>query len=192
MPGAKSSTSEAGVCVPFIASWPGTIKANSTTEALVDFTDILPTFMEITGMDWEKVNEQHIIDGVSFYQVLTGSIKSSRPWILSMGGGNHARLTDEGVQNQYRFRDRVLRNQRFKLYLGSDRKPEKLYDLKEDPQEKVNLLGAPLTDLQQHNLEELLEIAKEFPTEDNDPRYRSNPSRPWDVEVTAESQIWKK
>jgi len=31
-----------------------------------------------------------------------------------------------------------------------------------------------------------------FPARDNDPIYTPLPPRPWDVKVTAESQVWKR
>ena len=40
-----------------------------------------------------------------------------------MGGKNDARLTKDGVQNAFVFRDRVLRDERFKLYVDPRRQP---------------------------------------------------------------------
>jgi len=108
-----------------------------------------------------------------------------------MGGGNNARLTEEGVENQYVFRDRVVRNKRYKLYVSSERKPVKFYDLKVDPFEEKNIIGN-LDEDQKLNYAELVALIELFPKRDNDPIYRENPKQDWDVEITAKSEVWKK
>ena len=45
--GAKAKEVEAGVNAPYIANWPGTIPAGIQTNALTDFSDLLPTFVEL-------------------------------------------------------------------------------------------------------------------------------------------------
>ena len=108
-----------------------------------------------------------------------------------MGGGNNARLTDQGVENQYVFRDRVVRNLRYKLTIGSNKSPKGFYDLETDPDEQQNLINQLNTEERNKNYEELLSVLDYFLDRDNDPRYIPNPRQPWDVEVTAESQVWK-
>jgi arylsulfatase A-like enzyme len=188
--GGKSRTSEAGICVPFIASWPAQVPANSISDALIDFTDIYPTLMDVVGLNSQKRHLDHVIDGKSFYRVLTGKAISVRKWILSMGGGNNARLTEQGVENEYRFRDRVIRGERYKLYIDTDREPEKFYDLINDPFETNDLLKD--NTIAREHLYSLMSVVDSFPEYDNDPRYNPNPSQPWDVEITAKSQLWKK
>ena len=194
--GGKTKTLETGICEPFIVSWPGHVTANKTSNALIDFTDIFPTFLDFAGTPLNGKlsvnNNSFVIDGRSFKKVLLGeSQKSEREWILGMGGMNNARLTENGVENQYKFRDRVLRNERFKLYIGTDRKQEKFFDLEVDPFEENNLLTVEMTDEQKQNLNDLNAVLNSFPKTDNDPKYIMNPTKPWDVEVTAESGKWK-
>lgn len=194
--GGKGSTSESGICLPFIASWPGTIEANTKSNALIDFTDFFPTFLDLANVNvgdkWRVGNETQVIDGKSFKSVLLGnSLSSQREWILGMGGGNNARLTDQGVENQYVFRDRVVRNLRYKLTIGSNKSPKGFYDLETDPDEQQNLINQLNTEERNKNYEELLSVLDYFLDRDNDPRYIPNPRQPWDVEVTAESQVWK-
>lgn len=191
--GGKSKTTEAGICAPFIVSWPDQIKANQTSDALIDFTDIFPTFLDIAGNSYQSKEEGLVIDGQSFKEVIMGKSKESkREWILGMGGGNSARLTDKGVENQYVFRDRVIRNERYKLYVNSQRKPEKFIDLLEDPFELNNLLDSLDLPSRRENYSKLVNVIKDFPERDRDPIYRPNAPQAWDVEITAESQIWKK
>jgi len=187
--GGKSETTENGICVPFIVSWPGTIDSDQTSDALIDITDLYPTFLDLANI--KKTTEQ-IQDGYSFKNILLGnSQKSERSWILSMGGKNNARLTDKGVENQYVFRDRVLRNERYKLYVGTNRKPQKFYDLKTDPFEKKNLINKQTTEEQKQNFQKLSGVIQSFPEKDNDPKYHPNPQQEWDVKVTAKSGVWK-
>ncbi len=197
--GGKGKTSEPGICAPFIASWPGTIKSGTQSHALIDFTDVLPTFLdladvkpfsEVTLSDGTKTK----IDGKSFKRVLLKDApRSERTWILSMGGGNFAKLTENGVENQYRFRDRVLRNERFKLVIGSNRQPTHFFDLQVDPQEQRNLLDQVNAREDLRNGYQLLsQQIGSYPSMDADPRYKPNPSREWDVEIAVPSKTWKK
>lgn len=47
--GAKSDIWEGGHRIPFIASWPGTIKANSQSDELICLTNLMATSAELTG-----------------------------------------------------------------------------------------------------------------------------------------------
>jgi len=190
--GGKAATSESGICMPFIASWPEKIQGNKVSDALVDFTDIYPTFLDIAESNYRPQKDKPI-DGRSIRDVLVGkSDKSRKDWILSMGGGNNARLTENGVENQFVFRDRVIRNDRYKLYINVKGEPEKFIDLIEDPFEKIDLLEVSLSPSQKNNFKKLKKVIKSFPKQDADPIYNVNPPQKWDVEITAESQVWKK
>ncbi|NQU52257.1 MAG: sulfatase-like hydrolase/transferase [Bacteroidetes bacterium] len=192
--GGKSLTIEAGICLPFIVSWPDKIKPNQKSEALIDLTDLYPTFSDLAGRSEKQIQEasNHIFDGHSFKDVLLGkSQHSNKKWILGMGGQNNARLTEKGVENQYVFRDRVLRNERYKLYVGTNRQSEKFYDLQTDPFEKNNLIDSLNTSEREKNFKQLADNIKSFPEKDNDPIYKPNPPQNWDVKITAESEVWK-
>ncbi|MDH5399304.1 MAG: sulfatase-like hydrolase/transferase [Cyclobacteriaceae bacterium] len=191
--GGKSKTIEPGINMPFLVSWPLKMKSRVESDALVDFTDILPTCLDLAGVPVEEFTRGYEVDGRSFKNVLLSPTQSGpRKWILSMGGGNNAKLTDQGVENQYVYRDRVLRNKKYKLYINPDRQPEKFYDLLNDPAEESNIIDSLMTGEQKNNFEQLLEVALSFPEHDSDPRYKPNPPQAWDVEVTAESGVWKR
>lgn len=194
--GGKSKTIEAGIASPFIVSWPAKIEANQSTQALVDFTDLFPTFLDLAGADVPKnlqINEvEYPLDGHSFKPLLLDPQHTEgRPWILSMGGGNKAKLTDQGVENQYVFRDRVVRNRQYKLYISTEAKPEKFYDLIADPFETTNLIATLNTEERRSNFDQLSQIIARFPAKDAEPRYHPNPPQAWDVKISAESQSWK-
>jgi arylsulfatase A-like enzyme len=187
--GGKSQTTENGICVPFIVNCPGLVPTGTETDVLTDFTDILPTFAQLTGATKDY---RFKYDGISIADVIMGkSSDSKREWILAMGGKNRAKLTENGVENEYNFRDRVIRDKRFKLYINTNRQPEKLVDLKSDPTEEINLLNNK-NPVASNALKKFLVVLEEMPEKDSDPIYDPLPPQEWDVNITAKSQIWKK
>ncbi len=65
--GLKASVYEGGIRVPFIARWPGKIKADSTSDHASAFWDFLPTCCELIGED-----PPENIDGISMLPTLSG------------------------------------------------------------------------------------------------------------------------
>ena len=64
-----------GIKIPFIARWPGRIKPDTETNALISLVDIAPTFIEIAGGDVDPVVSRcggQPLDGKSFLPVLLG------------------------------------------------------------------------------------------------------------------------
>lgn len=174
--GRKGQTLENGCCEPFIVSCPGAITEGAVSDALADFTDLLPTFAELAGAE---LPTGHTLDGKSFAPVLRGKSElGQREWIMSMGGGAGTYDESGRVINAYRYRDRVIRDRRYKLYVETDRSSAKLVDLVKDPGELVNRVGDPaLSDA----LAKLQEVEHSFPAQDNSPRYTPQPPQPWDV-----------
>jgi len=186
--GSKAETVEAGICVPFIVNSPKLVASGKESEALLTIADMLPTFAEIGG---GKLQPEFEYDGVSVADALLGNAeRSAHDWILSMGGKNEARLTSDGVENAYAYRDRVLRTERFKLYVNTKKRPTKLVDLKNDPAETTNLIESADEEAQAA-LAFLSKQIASFPDRDNDPTYEVLPPQPWDVEITAEAEVWK-
>lgn len=173
--GAKGKTLENGTCEPFIVSCPGLVPEGVTTDALTDFTDLLPTFAELAGAD---LPSGHVFDGKSFAPVILGKAADGpREWIMSMGGGPGSYDKNGRVINVYRHRDRVIRDKRYKLYVETDRSSAKLVDLEEDPDELVNRIDDPtLSDVRTR----LEAIEKTFPAEDASPRYSPLAPQKWD------------
>lgn len=187
--GGKTKITENGICVPFIVNCPGMVPEGKVTDALSDITDIFPTFIELANAE---VPDNIVIDGISQAKLFTGiSGHSQRDWIMAMGGGNRAALSEKGVENEYRFRDRVIRDKKYKLFVSSERKPEKMVDLETDPGENNNLL--PPSDPETKAVfEKLWKVIDSFPEKDNDPIYNPLPPQTWDVNITVESEVWKK
>ena len=164
--GAKGRTLENGVCEPFIVSCPGLVPEGLTTDALTDFTDLLPTFAELADAE---LPEGHIMDGKSFAPLILGKADDGpRQWIMAMGGGGGTYDEHGRVINVYRYRDRVIRDKLYKLYVETDRSSAKLVDLQEDPDEYVNRLDDPSLAEVRARLEA---VEKTFPAEDASPHY---------------------
>ena len=73
--GGKGSTWEGGMREPCIAWWPGHIPAGTTASGLASTLDILPTFLELAGIEPPK---DRILDGVSMVPMLLGKGESRR------------------------------------------------------------------------------------------------------------------
>ena len=63
-----------------IASWPGKTPAGKVSNTLIDSTDMLPTFAELTGA---KLPEKTVFDGVSFAPQLQGKPGKPRSWVYN-------------------------------------------------------------------------------------------------------------
>ncbi|HUV39662.1 MAG TPA: sulfatase [Planctomycetota bacterium] len=72
-PFSKTTLYDMGLNVPFLARWPGKLPAGATTGAMIHFVDILPTFLELAGVDIPE----HI-QGKSFAAVLRGETQKHR------------------------------------------------------------------------------------------------------------------
>lgn len=66
--GGKARPQEGGHRVPFIARWPGRIASGSTTDALINHTDILATLAELLNV--KDIGAETRIDSHSFLPVL--------------------------------------------------------------------------------------------------------------------------
>lgn len=77
--GKKGTMLECGSLVPTFAVWPGNVPAGIVSDMMVDASDFLPTFAELTGA---KLPAGKIIDGKSFLPQLLGKPGTSREWIF--------------------------------------------------------------------------------------------------------------
>ncbi|MFD2571807.1 sulfatase [Spirosoma soli] len=67
--GGKSKLYEGGIREPFVAYWPGTIKAGSVSDQVINTLDIYPTLLELVGV---QPSANLVLDGVSLAPVLKG------------------------------------------------------------------------------------------------------------------------
>ncbi len=126
--GAKRDLYEGGIRVPFIASWPASIKPNQTTDHPSAFWDFLPTVCDLIG---KPIPEN--IHGISFANTLLG--KGDQP--------KHPYLYWEFHEMNIR---RAIQVGDWKLVQYNLAIPEKttieLYDLSKDISETTNLAKA--------------------------------------------------
>ena len=115
---------DAGTRVPLIVRWPERVAAGQVTDALVDFSDFLPTVLDVA-----RVEVPGGLDGRSFAGLLAGD-KTYRPrdWI-------HVYYCPRPERTPPK---RFVRNQRFKLY-GDGR----FFDITADVLEKSPLADSP-------------------------------------------------
>ena len=143
--GGKSQTTDAGTHVPLIASWPGTVNAGTTCHDLIDFSDMLPTLLDLAGA---PVPDTLRSDGRSFAPQLRGELGAPRVWSYCWYARNGK------LANAQQF----ARNQRFKRYadgrfldLETDRLEQHPLDLQLLPpaaQTVYDQLGAVLEEME--------------------------------------------
>lgn len=88
--GIKRDLYEGGIRIPFIARWPKTIKANSTTDHISAFWDFLPTAADIAGVKAPEVG-----NGISYLPTLLSKDDEQKPhdylyWEFQEKGGQQA------------------------------------------------------------------------------------------------------
>ena len=174
--GSKGTEKEAGVCAPFIVNCPGSVPAGVESDALTDFSDILPTFVELGGGELPK---DLVIDGSSIAPYLLGNIKDTeRKWIMSLGYGA-AKLTKDGIRPSHKFSTRVIRDKRFKVWVSNEKQIIRLHDLKIDPWEETNLVGSELA-VHQKALNKFQNVVDSLPNKDAHPLYEPRAANSWD------------
>ena len=75
-PGCKWTNWDTGVHTALIARWPGRIDGGKRTDALVQYADVLPTFLSAAGIETEQK-----LDGRSFLSVLLGKANQHREFV---------------------------------------------------------------------------------------------------------------
>ena len=133
--GWKLTHFEGGVHIPFIVNYPNKIAAGQIYNGRVSNMDIFSTFSEIAGL---KPTNDVEIDGVNILPYLTGEIQGEPDRILFSKSGSLSFLIKEGWKLQIDF----MQNKKW------------LFNLNNDPNEKINLASMNLEKLKE--LEELL------------------------------------
>lgn len=82
--GKSNPTSEKGPRVPFVVYAPGFFKPMGAIDELVDFTDIIPTCVELAG---GTLPTDDVFDGHSFAPLITGQHFTGREWIFTQWNG---------------------------------------------------------------------------------------------------------
>lgn len=117
--GGKGYTTDAGTHVPLIANWKGTAVNGKVCSDLVDFSDILPTLVDVTGTELPR---NMVVDGRSFFPQLRGEKGNPRDWVFCY---YHPKMKKGKWELKIFARDR-----RYKLYRNGQ-----LFDIPADPLE---------------------------------------------------------
>jgi arylsulfatase A-like enzyme len=180
--GAKGKETEAGVNAPFIVNCPGLVPSGVETNALTDFSDLLPTFLELGG---GSIQDDLTIDGVSIAPVILGKQKdTNREWIMALGHGP-AKLDEQGVRGQKDFATRVIRDKQFKVWVSSEKEIIRLHDLKKDPFEITNLINSKCEE-HKKAIQKFQSLLDSLPDKDARPLYESRQANPWDKRLKKE------
>ena len=143
-PYSKYTLYQPAVHVPMIVRWPGRVKANSTSQQLVDFTDIMPTLMELAG--GKPMRE---MDGKSLMPLLKGDeIALCEDLFLSYTSlGVKEIFTPYPIRSVVTERYKLIHNINYRVGNPKGKSKQKtstefeLYYLQNDPQEDNNLAG---------------------------------------------------
>jgi arylsulfatase A len=76
----KGQLTESGTRLPSLIRWPGVIESGRKSDALIDFSDFLPTLAEAAGVSPRTLGE---IDGQSFLAHLMDTGPAPREWVFS-------------------------------------------------------------------------------------------------------------
>lgn len=151
----KFTVKDIGLKVPFVVRWPEVIKAGSTSNQLIHYTDVLPTFLDVAG--GESTED---MDGKSILPILKGKDDEINTFVYGV-------RTNQNILNSEIFPSRMIRDKRYKYIRNFNAlevveqnltgKPnvdyfikrgaqafknepfEELYDLENDPFEQQNL-----------------------------------------------------
>jgi len=182
VPGGKSLKTENGVCAPFIVNCPGLVPSGVVTDALTDFTDLMPTFLELAGI---SPPSGLIIDGSSIAPLLLGKAEDSpREWIMALGH-HRARVDSLGIRGIHDFASRVIRDKKYKVWVDENRSITRLHDLAVDPLEKVNLINSSKPEHIQA-IKKFQAVVDLLPEKDARPLYEPREALPWDVHFEGE------
>ena len=105
-PQGKWDIYDESVHMPFMARWPGHVAAGVRSNALLQFTDVLPTFIELAG--GAQVDS---LDGRSFLPVLLGTRTTHNTYAF----GTSTSTGSNGVSN---YPIRMIRSQRYQYILN--------------------------------------------------------------------------
>ena len=102
-PFGKWTCYDTGLQSAFIARWPGKIKPGTVNEALIEYLDVLPTYIEAAGG-----RAPSVLDGKSLLPVLLGKAKEHKEYVFG-------EMTTRGIINgSDHFGIRSIRSRRFK------------------------------------------------------------------------------
>ncbi len=145
--GGKGTIWEGGSITPFYIQWKGKIQPGLQREDLSGVIDIFPTIMDIAGIPIPENNLP--VHGKSFWPVLQGKkvdgweerkyFDNTNFYLIQRQEINMEKPQMHHIAMHYQQYKLIRGNNA--LYGGPDSVYYELYDLEEDPQEKINIIG---------------------------------------------------
>lgn len=154
----KFSCYQGGVRIPYCMSWQGRISSGSTCDALIENVDLVPTLLDMVGVDTPDALE---LDGISRWPQLRGDAADDREDMFFEWGYTRAVRTHRWKYMAWRHTPEqiaAMKNGELNtaLHMGGRPggnftmhmhphyfDPDQLYDLRHDPDEQVNLVADP-------------------------------------------------
>ena len=123
--GGKGSEYEGGHRVPFFIQWPnGKVTGGKDIDKLVASYDLLPTFVDLLGFDFNPVKA---LDGISMKPLLTAA---DTPWPRRI-----LYIDTQRLQNLVKYRKYSVMDDHWRLVNGNE-----LYNMDEDRSQKQNVI----------------------------------------------------
>lgn len=165
-PGAKTNLYDPGIRLPMLIRSPESTRPGSVNNAMVSFTDLVPTVLEWTGASppdyplhgrsflpvldeenatgWDHVFFSHTFHEITMYYPSRGVRTRKYKYINNLAHGlpfpyASDLFASETWQGVLKRKDRMYGPRRVEDYMH--RAPEELYDLERDPDEVKNLAG---------------------------------------------------
>jgi choline-sulfatase len=135
----KHCSFEPAIRAPLLMRWPGKVKPEGHTSALVEFIDIAPTILEGCGV---KVPAS--VQGKSLVRLLQGKTAEHRPDVVVEYSENEEALIRTERWKLVYTTGKRLRQDGYATGKPLRGRTIRLYDLKEDPEEMTDLSSRPV------------------------------------------------
>ncbi len=107
LPFAKWTCYDSGLQNALVARWPGKIRAGSVSDAMIEYTDVVPTFVDAAGG-----KPAPVLEGKSYLGVLLGKTKKHKEHVYGL-------QTTRGINNgSDHFGIRQIRSRQFKYIVN--------------------------------------------------------------------------
>jgi arylsulfatase A len=135
--GGKGTMTDRGTRVPLLVRWPDHIKAGSTCDDLIDFSDLFPTLCELSGAPLPEAK----LHGRSFLPQLLGRPGEPREWVhVQDKGHRHVRNREYILNNRNQLRP-VVEIWEDPARPDQDKAPEEERAARETLQAAFDMLG---------------------------------------------------
>ena len=152
----KTTGHDDSIRIPLVVSWPGHIEPGRRSDETVGHQDLVPTMLELAGCPPPQPThgqslvpslfDQGRIQRTQFYVQNVEDFRTMDDWFRVINDGVYPASSRDYRSGDGEWdRQRALWTPEHKLVLSEEGR-HLLYDLREDPEEELNLFGAPKFD----------------------------------------------